>query len=209
MSLARHFPALDPQATALRDAFLAWQCRVRQIMMRDEMGRPGEGIMPALYLPGHDEPMGHLITVLSKAPGHAQVPEMRHIAQRTNDPARRREDALKLFSEMYYQRPREFSDLLTATFPPESPGAAAIREAEQVRLVFDAYRQRYDLTCRVWRLAEHHPSYQATWWHNLLFNPGLPAGTVILGFEPDWAASSANPDPGPTTGARGATPDRF
>lgn len=209
MSLARHFPGLEPEATALRDAFLAWQCRIRQIMMRDEMGRPGAGVMPALHLGDAAEPMGHVITVLSKAPGHGLVPEMRHIVQRTNDPARRREDALKLFSEMYYQRPREFSDLLTATFPPDSPGAAAIREAGRVRLVFEAYNQRFDLACRVWRLAEHHPSYQSTWWHNALFNPALPADTVILGFEPDWTASSAEPDPRPSPPARVARPDRF
>lgn len=209
MSLARPFPALDPEAIALRDAFLAWQCRVRQIMMREEMGRPGDGVMPVLHLGDAPEPAGHVITVLSKAPGHAQVPEMRHIAQRTNDPARRREDALKLFSEMYYQRPREFSDLLTATFPPDSPGAATIRQAGRVRLVFEAYRQRYDLMCRVWRLAEHHPSYQATWWHNVLFNPGLPAGTVVLGFEPDWTASAADPDPRPDRAPAPTEPDRY
>ncbi|HUF56891.1 MAG TPA: hypothetical protein VMM55_10075 [Thermohalobaculum sp.] len=187
----------DADAAALRRAFLGWQCRVRQIIMREELGRPGPGIMPAVRLQDEAEPLGHLITVLSKLPQHSKVPEMRHIARRTMDPARRREDALKLMSEMHYQRPDEFSDLLTATFPPRSPGAAKLRAAERVRLVFEAYRQRYDLAARVWRLAEHHPSYQSTWWHNVLFNPALPRGTVILGFEPDWSASSADPDPRP------------
>ena len=192
-------PEADARDVALRRAFLGWQCRVRQIMMREGLGRPDAGIVPEVYLGDEPEPLGHVITVLSKLPQHSKVPEMRHIARRTMDPARRREDALKLLSEMHYQRPDEFSDLLTATFPPESEGAARIRAAERVRLVFEAYRQRYDIAARVWRLAEHHPSYQATWWHNVLFNPTLPRGTVILGFEPDWAASSADPDPRPTT----------
>jgi hypothetical protein len=28
-----------------------------------------------------------------------------------------------------------------------------------------------------------------------LFNPGLAADTIILGFEPDWPRSTADPSP--------------
>ena len=177
----------------LRDAFLRWQCRVRQMMMRDDLGRPGEGIMPSLTLAGEAEPMGHIVTVMSKSPQFSKTPEMMHMVRRTNDPAQRREAALTFFSETYYQKASEFSDILTATFPPESPGAAGIRAAGQVTLTFEAYSQRFDLACRVWALAEHNPLFQATYWHNLLFNPGLSADTVVLGFEPDWSRSSSNP----------------
>jgi hypothetical protein len=181
--------------TALRDSFLRWQCRVRQIMMRENQGRPGDAIMPALTLAGAGTPMGHVITLMSKSPQYSKTPEMRHMVRKTNDPALRRDSALTFFSEYYYQKAAEFSDILTATFPPESPGAAAIREAGRVTLSFDAYNQRYDLECRVWNLAQHNPLHQATYWHNLLFNPGLAADTIILGFEPDWARSSADPSP--------------
>ena len=181
--------------TDLRDGFMRWQCRVRQIMMREGMGRPGEAIMPAVTLAGEDAPMGHVITVMSKAPQYSRTPEMRHMARKTNDPALRREAALTFFSEYYYQRAAEFSDILTATFPPDSPGASRIRAAGQVTLTFAAYNQRYDLACRVWTLAGHNPLHQATYWHNLLFNPGLAADTIILGFEPDWSRSTAGPSP--------------
>ena len=181
--------------TDLRDSFMRWQCRVRQIMMRDGRGRPGEAITPALTLPGAEAPMGHVITVMSKAPQYSRTPEMRHMARKTNDPALRREAALTFFSEYYYQRAAEFSDILTATFPPDSPGASRIRAAGQVTLTFAAYNQRYDLACRVWTLAGHNPLHQATYWHNLLFNPGLAADTIILGFEPDWSRSTAGPSP--------------
>jgi hypothetical protein len=180
---------------ALRDSFLRWQCRVRQMMMRDEQGRPSAGIVPALTLPGATEPLGHIITVMSKSPQFSKTPEMRHMARKTNDPAQRREAALAFFSEYYYQKPAEFSDILTATFPAGSPGAAKIREAGRAVLTFDAYAQRFVLDCRVWKLAEHNPLYQSTYWHNLLFNPGLAADTVILGFEPDWTRSHADPSP--------------
>ncbi|HSF93520.1 MAG TPA: hypothetical protein VLA52_00720 [Thermohalobaculum sp.] len=186
---------LSGTGAMLRESFLRWQCRVRQMMMRDEQGRPGDPIMPALTLAGEDGPMGHIITVMSKSPQYSQTPEMRHMVRKTMDPAQRRQSALTFFSEYYYQRADEFSDILTATFPPGSPGAAAIRAAGQVTLGFVAYGQRYDLACRVWTLAEHNPLHQATYWHNLLFNPNLPTDTIILGFEPDWAHSSADPSP--------------
>ena len=180
---------------SLRDGFMRWQCRVRQIIMRENQGRPGEAIMPALTLPGAAAPMGQIITVMSKAPQYSRTPEMRHLARKTNDPALRREAALTFFSETYYQRAAEFSEILSATFPPGSPGAARIREAGRATLTFAAYNQRYDLACRVWTLAEHNPLHQATYWHNLLFNPELAADTIILGFEPDWSCSTADPRP--------------
>lgn len=179
----------------LRDSFMRWQCRVRQMMMRDHRGRPGGGVTPALTLAGEATPLGHVITLMSKSPQYSKTPEMRHMVRKTNDPAQRRDAALTFFSEYYYQKAAEFSDILTATFPPGSPGAARIREAGHVTLTFEAYNQRYDLECRVWTLAEHNPLHQATYWHNLLFNPGLAADTIILGFEPDWSRSTADPPP--------------
>lgn len=185
----------EPAPNPLRLAFLRWQCRVRQIMMREHQGRPSDGIMPAVTLPGESEPMGHVITVMFKSGRHSITPEMQHMVRSTNDPAQRRDKALRLFSEFHFQKPDQFSDMLTATFPPGSPGAARIRAAERVTLSFEAYNQRFDIEARVWQLAEKNPAWQATYWHNLLFNPALPPDTVILGFEPDWSRSSADPSP--------------
>lgn len=188
---------IEPAPHPLRDAFLRWQCRVRQMAMRENSGRPDEAITPAVFLRDEVEPLGHVITVLNKAPGYTLTPELMHMSARTNDPAQRRDQAIQFLSAAYYQKPHEFSDMLTATFPPGSPGAAAIREADRVRLVFDAFAQRFDLRCKVWRLAPHNPFHQATIAHNQLFNPAIPGGTEVLGFEPDWASSTADPMPAP------------
>jgi len=177
----------------IKKAFLKWQCRVRQMAMRDNFGRPDDAITPALFLPGETEAMGHIITLLNKTPGYSVTPELQHMARKTNDPAQRRDQALRFFSATYYQKAAEFSDILTATFPPQSPGAAKIREAETVQLRFDAYAQIFDLSCKVWKLASHNPLHQATMAHNLLFNPTLPPDTEVLGFEPDWDASTSDP----------------
>lgn len=178
----------------LRMAFLRWQCRCRQIAMRERDGRPDDAITPSLILAGDDEPLGHIITVLNKAPGHSVTAEFNHLRAKTNDPAQRREQAIQFLSAAYYQKAAEFSDILTATFPPGSPGAAAIRAAEEVTLHFDAYSQAFDLVCRVWKLAAHNPLYQATVAHNALFNATLHPETEVLGFEPDWERSRAVPE---------------
>jgi hypothetical protein len=190
---ATTIPSDSIEVQPLRDQFLKWQCRVRQMMMRDNQGRPDASIMPEVFLPGKTESLGAIITILNKAPGHSVNAELIHMARRTNDPAQIRGRALQFFSATYYQKPREFSDILTATFAPGSAGAARIHQAGTCRLVFEAYSQRFDLTFRVWRLAAHNPLYQATLAHNRLFNPGLPKDAVVLGFEPDWSKSSATP----------------
>lgn len=180
----------------LRMGFLRWQCRVRQMAMRDKDGRPDDAIMPDVILPGESEPLGAIITVLNKTPAYSVTPELQHMAAKTNDPAQRRDQAIRFLSASYYQKAAEFSDILTATFPPGSPGAAQIHEAGRCTLVFDAYAQRFDLDCKVWRLAPHNMLHQATMAHNLLFNPGIPPGTEVLGFEPDWETSSSDPKVG-------------
>ena len=185
----------EAEAAVMRDAFLRWQCRVRQISMREAMGRPDDAVMPAVTLPGEDESLGHVITVMSKAPAFSKVPELRHIVKSTHDPAQRREKGVRLFSAAYYQQPREFADLLTATFPAASKGAASIRGAGRCKLTFDAYAQRWELDCGVTLLTPRHPLHEATWWHNQLFNPSLSAETQILAFEPVWRTALAEPDP--------------
>ena len=174
----------------LKKSFLKWQCLTRQIMMRDEQGRPGDAITPAVILAGESEPMGHVITIMNKAPGYSLVPEMQHMLRKTNDPAQIRDAALQFLSATYYQKAAEFSDILTSTFTPDSPGAAQIRAADRCALVFEAYGQNWTLDCKVWHLAGHNPLFDATLAHNRLFNPGLPDETIVLGFEPDWDKST-------------------
>jgi hypothetical protein len=185
--------ALQQDAPALRDRFMRWQCRCRQIAMREAMGRPDASIAPTLTLPGEASPTGQVITVLNRAWAHSRTPELQHICRQTNDPAQRRDKALELFAAGYFQNPADFTDELTASFPPVSPGAAHIAAVGHCRLDFEAYSQGFALECRVRRIDPKHPLHAATWWHNLLFNPALPSDAVILGFKPDWPRSTASP----------------
>lgn len=181
-----------PKNNELMEQFMRWQCRIRQIAMRENQGRPDDSISPAVTLAGDSEPLGHVITIFSKWGAHSKTPEMRQMVKATNDPAQRREKAIRFFSEYYYQHPREFSDTLTATFTPESVGAKKMLDAGECALFFSAFNQEYTLHCKVIALTDTHPLYQATWWHNLLFNPSLHPDTQILAFEPDWDKSSSS-----------------
>ncbi len=178
------------QAAALRDEFFGWQCRVRQIAMRKNEGQPDEAFMPSVTLRGETAPMGSIITIICKTSAFSQTPEMRHMVNRTHDRAERRDKAIQFFSSTYYQRPKEFADTLMATFVPHSTGANAIMNANECTLRHRAYGQCFDIYCTAHRLLRDDPLYQATWWHNLLFNPGLHPDTIIIGFKPDWTRSS-------------------
>ena len=199
----------DRAAERVRDAFLRWQCRVRQIAMRSHEGRPTSGMTPfaspvpapaaapeSAPEPGSSpdaEPIARIVTVLCRRPEHSATMELRHMARRTHDPAERRAAALEFLAERYYQAPREFSDTLTASFPPASGIAAKLLAGRECRLDFEQFRQRRRLYCAVRCLSEHDPLREATFWHNLLFNPRLPADCIILGFEPDWGRSGPDP----------------
>jgi len=180
-------------SATLRKGFLRWQARVRQTAMRDNSGRPDEGSMPALIPAGDTVAMGQIVTVLCKEPQFSVTPELQHIYRSTMDPAKRRQRAIEFFSATHFQKTRTFSDILTATFPPESHAARSITRAGRCTLIFKAYGQRFDLPAAVSQLQPQQPLFEATWWHNALFNPNLPSDTQILGFTPDWTKATADP----------------
>ena len=77
---------------------------------------------------------------------------------------------------------------MTALFGAASPVAARLLSHGRCVLEFEQYAQGYRIPCSVAGLAHRHPFYQATYWHNRLFNPHLPDGVQVLSFTPDWTA---------------------
>ena len=184
---------LEAAQAALRDHFLGWQCRLRQLAVREAGGRPTSGMRPEFRLGAEGPPLGAITTlILRRAPAEATA-QFRHMVRKTQDPAERYDAALQMLAAAYYQRPREFSDRLTALFGPGSEIAGQLLAAGRCRLAFEQYSQSYALPCSVRALAEDDPAYQATYWHNALFNPALPGGVRVLGFQPDWARAEADP----------------
>ncbi len=191
-----HLVILDDAAQALRAHFLGWQCRVRQMAVRQAGGRPSGGMRPRVLAGEPAADLGRVTVLINKSEPGEVTSQFRHLARKTNDPEARYCDALKFLAAAYYQRPEEFSDELTALFGQVSQTADRLLAAGRCRLVFDQYSQSYDLPCRLRQLPESHPAYQATFWHNSLFNAHIPGGARVLAFRPDWSEASADPPAG-------------
>ncbi len=180
-------------ALALRDHFLAWQCRIRQHAVRREGARPGAGMRPRV-LDGKGALLAEAITVLIVPREPAEtIYRFRHLARRTYDPAERVQKAIETLGEAYFQRPRDFSDQMTALFGPESELASRLLRSEACVLEFAQFSQSYRLPCVVSELSAVDPAWQHTYWHNFLFNPALPPTARILAFSPRWAGAEADP----------------
>jgi len=184
-----------PRAERLRDHFVGWQCRIRADAMRRRSGRPSPGMRPQVLSAAGEELAPAVTTLLVRREAESFAPEFRHLARRTHDPRDRREAALALLAERYYQHARDFSDVLTATFASGSALADDLAREGRCVLAFAQDNQRYDLTCTVALLGTDDPRREETWWHNALFNPQLPPDIAVLAFAPRWLEGSADPPP--------------
>lgn len=183
----------ESEQTILRDHFMAWQCHVRQYAARHEDGRPSLGMRPRLFVSA--EQLARITLLINRREPREVTGEFRHMVLRSADPAEQFKAAVRMLSELYYQQPREFSEVMTALFGAGSSIVSQLIAAGQGELEFDFQNQYYRIPCAVQRLQEPDPAYQATYWHNRLFNRSMPPGVQVLAFTPDWARASANPLP--------------
>jgi hypothetical protein len=183
----------DSSAKILRDHFFGWQCRLRQLSVRNAGGRPTSGMRPDVVFAGEDEAAARITVLIVKAEPEEAIDRFRHLYRRTHDPADRYDAAMAYLAAVYYQRPAGFADEMSALFGPGVEVAERLRADGRCGLRFSQYEQSYDLPCRVRALDEADPAFQATYWHNSLFNSDLPADVQILGFQPEWESASAEP----------------
>ncbi len=180
----------EPAATVLRHEFIGWQCRIRQLSAREAGGRPSSGMRPRALTPSGDELSPATTVLIVEAQSQDSTALFRFQYLKTPDPIERYDKALEILSAGYFQQPRNFSDVMTALFGPQSAIAARLLQHGRCILEFQEYAQAYRVPCALAELAADHSLYQATYWHNRLFNPNLPSGIRILSFTPDWAHAS-------------------
>jgi hypothetical protein len=184
---------LDAAQDALRSAFLGWQCRIRQIAVRDHGGRPTPGMRPVLEAAA--QRVGPVIVVLNKLDGGETTTQFRFMVKKTHDPLERYEAAMRHLAAAYYQRPESFSDWMTALFAPGASLPGQIAGRDDCVLTFEQFRQSWRLPCTARLLDPDAAEYQATYWHNALFNEHLPGKVQIVAFVPDWTRGEADPSP--------------
>lgn len=177
---------MDINAEGLRQSFLGWQCRLRQIAMRQGEGRPSEGMQPRVLLREGGRHSTSITVLINRRSAESDASQFRYLVEKTHDPADRFANGLKFLSATHYQRPHEFSDELTALFQSGGLLVRALLAKRACTLVFSQFRAAYTLPCTIRQLADNTSAYQATYWHNRLFNSRMPTDVIVLGFKPDW-----------------------
>lgn len=178
-------------AAQLREEFLHWQCRLRQMAMREGGGRPSPGMRPLIFTTDDQQIAGSTVVLLHKLDPEDSTAFFRHQVLKTQDPVERWEKATEHMAAGYFQRYRDFDDTLTALFGPGSALVDRMLGLDKIYLDFAELNQRFRLLCHVRELAEHDALFQATYWHNRMFNPNIPAGIRVVTFAPDWGRSTA------------------
>lgn len=164
--------------------FIAWQCRLRKMSMRELSGRPSVGMSAGVHSTKGGEEQARLQFLIVKQEPEAVTAEIRHIVRKSRDPAEWVKNGLRILAERYYQDNFNFSNHLTALFSLDSSVAAALLEAGQCQLRFNQDSIDYAFDFDVALLAESDAFYQSTYWHNHLFNPTLPGKVQVLAFVP-------------------------
>lgn len=176
-------------AKALRNEFLAWQCRIRQIAMRQDGGRPSPGMRPRVRdASGRELSPSLTVLIVPREPAESTA-FFRFQVTKTADPRDVYHRALTYLQADYFQQPGDFGDVLTAVLPPQSDLAARLIRDGRCVLAFEQFSQRYRLPCAVFETEAGEASREATLWHNRAFNPSLPDDVLVLGFRPDWKSA--------------------
>ena len=180
------------KSKSLREDFIAWQCRIRQIAMRQDGGRPSPAMRPRV-LDDREHELAPALTVLIVPRDPSESTDFfRFQVMKTADPRDLYDRALAYLQADYFQQPSAFGDVLTAVVPPQSELAAKLVEDSRCSLIFEQFSQRYRLRCAVFETEPGEAIREATLWHNRLFNPSLPDDVVVLGFRPDWKSAEAS-----------------
>ena len=118
----------------MRDAFLGWQCRIRQIAMREYGGQPLPGMRPSVSTRRGKSLSPGLIVLLLPLEPKESTAFFKYQVQKTNELQKTREAGIGYLGAEFFQLPELFSDAMAAIFQPRSPLAAEILKAKEVVL---------------------------------------------------------------------------
>jgi len=177
----------------IQNHFIGWQCRVRQYAMRNGEGRPTSGMRPDVLLEDGKEVASAVTLLLVPDLLQDSIRQFRFMALKTQDPQERYKKAIQLLSSTFYQNVENFSGLMTGVFSMNSETVNRLTKNQRCVLEFDFQQQKFRVPAGIKVLLKNNPEYEFTYWHNFLFNPHLSPDVTVLGFEPDWSDSSADP----------------
>ena len=180
---------------ALRDYFIGWQCRLRQIAMREYGGEPLPGLRPKVSTKSGAIILPAMTVLLIERDSSASTAFLKFQALRHNERQRTFEAGVRFLGAEHYQAPELFSDVVTAVFSKESEAATTMLRMREVLLDFGQFSQSFRMFCKVRRLKADEPFREASLYQTRIFNPAVPNDALVLGFTPDWKSAVASPFP--------------
>ncbi len=164
--------------------FIAWQCRLRKMSMRELGGRPTEGMSAAVYSLSGGAEQSRMNFLIVRKCSQERTDEFRHIVRKSPDSSQWVKNGLRILSELHYHEDKEFDNQLTALFSLDSNLGYALIKAGECLLEFSQDSVEHSFDFDVVSLNQDDDLFQATYWHNRLFNPTLPGKVRVLGFNP-------------------------
>lgn len=177
---------ISPNKSELAQRFFAWQCRLRQIAMREDEGRPSQGMGAKVVDNSGNVLSERMVTLITRNSPQESTEFFKFQVQKHHDPQDVYKKGLTYLQATHYHRANEFCDELTALFAPSSNVAKTILISGICSLIFEQFSQKFTITCQVRRLENDLHIFQATLWHNRLFNRNLSDDVIVLGFKPCW-----------------------
>ena len=179
----------------IQNYFIGWQCRVRELALRSEEGRPNGGMRPKIALKNGKVvfPAATLLII----PEHPDqiIRQFRFMALKTQDPKERYTKALQLLAARFYQKTEDFSGAMAGIFSRFSEEVMALEKDDYCTMEFDYQQQAFKIPCNVSESPKNDQVYEFTYWHNYLFNPNLSPEVKVLHFTPDWSETLSEPTP--------------
>jgi hypothetical protein len=173
----------------LRREFVAWQCRIRQISLRDRDGEPMPAMRPRISSRKGEVLSPGVMTLLVPLEPAEATAFIRFQVQKTADSHAVRDAVVRYLASEFYQLPELFADEMTAVFGDVSEAAARLVKLKEVLLDFSQYAQTYRMFCKVRRLPKNDAAHEFSLWQARAFNPNIPATATVLGFKPDWRSA--------------------
>ena len=171
-------------ATEQYQSFIAWQCRLRKLAMRERGGRPSAGMSAAIHSVAGGDEQARINFLINRADPADRTSEFRHIIRKTHDSSQWVKNGLRILAELHYHETDQFVNELTALFSHDSSIAYALLKAGQCHLRFAEASIEHAFDFDVSSLGQDDELFQATYWHNHLFNPTLPGKLRVLAFTP-------------------------
>ena len=144
-------------ADKVRGHFIGWQCRIRQLAMRKDGGRPSDGMRPRLVLSAGQELSPGVVVVLIPEEPEESTEFFRFQLRKTNDPKLIYERGLQYLQATHFQNAKSFSDRMTAVFGAGSEVVQTMLSAGDCILEFAQFSQSYRMLCTVTEAGRRRP----------------------------------------------------